>query len=204
MTKVTAAVSTRAYYVATRFLKSTSTQNIMYRLVAQQTYSGTVSTRITSSSSFEIEALMYINPSGASMTVTPGSNTQAVVVTYSNGESRFNNQRTFRDIFFMVLTNPLSSSIGTYGVDVQITSSSVPENYPNTEINVEESKLYGNKVHNGCIRPDDGGGLSTGAIVGIVIAVIVVVAIIVFCIVWFVVLKKTCGSSNANDAEVAA
>ena len=81
----------------------------------------------------------------------------------------------------------------TASVDVTVTSSTTPDNFPNKVIKFEEKTLYG-------YDDDDfedfgwsgSSGLTGGEIAGIVIACIVVVGIAAFCIVWFVVLKKPC------------
>ena len=89
-------------------------------------------------------------------------------------------------------------------VDVTVTSSTTPDNFPNKVIKFEEKTLYG-------YDDDDfedfgwsgSSGLTGGEIAGIVIACIVVVGIAAFCIVWFVVLKKPCFCGGGKDSPSA-
>ena len=205
VTKVTATVSTDVQYIATSIPKSTSQVNYFYQLCLESTYSGTITTSISSSRFVNMDVFLYLNPSGGTITVTPDRYSRVSITDINGNRYSYNTQQTRTGPFFMIVAsdNPLVSGSSDFSVDIEIQSKSTPMYYPERTISLSENEVYGRSVHKGCVMPDSS-SLSTGVIIGIVVAVIVVVAIIVFCIIWFVVLKKTCGSSKDENAEVEA
>ena len=223
LTRVTATVNTEVTYIAANLQKSTSQVTYNVYVIAQSSYSGTATISATSqssSASISMDMYIYINPSGASIRVTSDYYSMSNVVTYESSY-RTNQEATYESTLFIITAYPNEVTGGSstrFTMNFEITSTSTPANYPNTNFAVLPSNLYGRSTNPGCSadpnpNPDDNpegspngdpddDGLSTGAIVGIVVAVVVVVGVVVFCVVWFVVLKKSCGSSSHADAEV--